>query len=211
MDLLGGNVVHLDVHDAFPELGPTMEPYAASPGVGVGLSWSSALENAVVQHCGRLAVERATKGRQLFDRIGLPAGPLSTRSARAMKLLEALGRTVVLFDIGNAIDIPALVCTLDGVATAYGCGLSYQEALEMCLLATLRVEQGCGAADPLELPSEVWGTRERPLRTPARMSVMEAAQRLAARAGRPLIVPLNHDPEVAGILPNIVRVVLSDS
>lgn len=211
MDLLGDRVVPVDARTAFPALEPTTQPYVAPLGVGVGLGWRLALEDGLLQHCARLAVERAAAGGQVFDRVDVRAGQVLTRVSRAMTLLDGLGSTAEVFDIGGALNVPALICTLDGAVTAYGCGASYEEALDTCLLATLRVEQGCGRAADIEFASAARGTRTRPLPMPARLTVDALARRLAACAGQPLVVPLDHDPEVAGVLPAVVRVVLGEN
>jgi hypothetical protein len=208
LDLLGDRVVPIDARAVFPALEPATRPYVAPPGVGAGLGWRPALADGLLQHCTRLAVERVAAGGQVVDRVDVRAGRLPARVRRAMTVLDGLGRTVEVYDIGGTLDVPALVCTVDGTVAAGACGASYLDALETCLLAALRAEQDAAPAPGLELVSAARGVRTRPVPTPARLTVDALARRLAAVAGPPLVVPLDHDPEVAGVLPVTVRVVL---
>lgn len=210
LDLVRQRVEYVDVREAFPALEHTAGPYTAPPGVGVGLSWRAALEDAMARHCRRLAIEQSRSGGGRADVVEVDVAALPEHTAQLMTLSRGLNRDVEIRDIGASIGVPTLVCMLDGEPAACGCGSSYERALEQCLLEALRHQQGLGPRD-VDLPRQAVGGPGRVPPARSRMELADMVGCLAALGLRPVAVPLDHDPEVAAVLPYVVHVVLHEA
>ncbi|MER5363133.1 hypothetical protein [Streptomyces sp. NPDC002785] len=177
-------------------------------GVGTGVDWDAAVTAGLGGRCAWLALADVAAGTVTPRPVTIEPEALSPRAARLWGLLRAARGTLAVADIGGALGVPVLAWWQGGRAVAVTCGPdSVEDGLRAVLLdrqSVIADEPGYAPVPPgrCEVPDPAGG---RPPRALAGPEAMLGA--LRARGVRPLVVPLDHDPVVAGLLPFVVRVV----
>lgn len=202
---------------AFPVLA---DPSPELPvGVGAGYDWAEAVTAALASHAQALAVAgigRATTAYPPVD-LAAAAGLLDGIGERCRRLLTDLGELPECYDLTGPLGVPVFgFCRGTAtVAVAAGgtAGAALADGLRRVLLAVqARAHDQPDYAPPPgpPLPAGLRGGASRHAGWPD--SGPAPPERVAARlraAGRVAVaVPLDHDPEVAGVLPYLVQVVI---
>jgi hypothetical protein len=204
--VLDGSEVLLPVKDVYPTV-----PCRELPvGVASGPTWTDAVQAGMLAHSRRLAVDALSAGAEAFARV--EDVELDEVGARYRELVRLLGKQIDIYDIRVVPGAEVFAFCVDGHCVAYQAGLTAAAALrdgyEVLLLDhQSRANRQLAYAPPAvpALPTERMGA---PLRTP-RQHTMSLAEGLSDR--KPVAVPLDHDPAVRVVLPNVVRVVLVDA
>ncbi|MGK5642260.1 hypothetical protein ACSNOK_28685 [Streptomyces sp. URMC 126] len=187
--------------------------FSAGTGLAARLSWDDAVDDALGQHCARLAAEDVAEGRTRPVPLDPADAPAGERTERYLGLLRAAGGTVRVADIGGALGVPVPAWWLDGRPVAVTCGPdAAAEGLERALLA----RQSAMTGEPAYAPEPVPGLGGPPgpgapagWPSPPDRAALVAA--LRSRGLRAVAVPLDHDPAVHDVLPFVLRVVTADA
>ncbi|MEV0967816.1 YcaO-like family protein [Microtetraspora glauca] len=154
------------------------------------------------------------------SRLDLTAMPLDARGDRYRAILAATGRAVALHDITGPLGVPAVVCSLDGSVAGEAAGLTMEDAIRDALEQAVLTSQSQADGRPgyaptprarlperarARLPERATSGITRQVRPP--VSVADIVAALERRGMRPVAVPLDHDPEVADVMPYAVHVV----
>jgi ribosomal protein S12 methylthiotransferase accessory factor YcaO len=186
-------------------------------GIVAAYSWRAAVQAALLDLCRRLTIAELPAATTPFPRLDphrhLPDGP----GRRFLSILAAIGGVTVAYDVTGTLGVPTVLCHHDCAPAGCASGRTVAEALEAALLQTVLGYQAArdgwpadAGAPPPTLPARLRGD-------PVRSGVDDAPHDLttigAALAGlghHPVVVPLDHDPEVAAVMPYIATVVLAD-
>ncbi|MFI5982353.1 hypothetical protein ACIBEA_15900 [Streptomyces sp. NPDC051555] len=183
---------------------------ADETGVGAGTDWDAAVTAGLGGQCARTALADAAAGAVAPRPVTVGVRALSPRATRLWDLLRAARGTPTVADIGGALGVPVLAWWQDGRTVAVTCGPdAVEDGLRAVLLdrqSVITGEPGYAPVPPGPCVAMGPGTG-RPLRAPAGATAEAMLGALRARGVRPLVVPLDHDPVVAGLLPFVVRVV----
>lgn len=200
----------VDPAAVFAPPGPPAGGEAA--GAAAGFSWQEAVTDGLLDHCARLTaaapgpvvrVDPAT-----LARLGGP------EAEDCLRMLRVLGLPLAVHDVTGPLRVPTLAFCSGTRTVAYASALRPAAALAAGLRAVLLDEQAgrdrrAAFAPPpvpqLGLDAVVRGEAAAPCTVP------QAVAALRARGLDPVAVPLDHDPEVARIMPFVVRVVLADA
>ncbi|MBZ4323630.1 hypothetical protein [Streptomyces huiliensis] len=192
---------------------PAGTAFSAGTGLAARPSWDDAVDDALGQHCARLAAEDVAEGRTRPVPLDLADAPAGERTGRYLGLLRAAGGTVRVADIGGALGVPVLAWWLDGRPVAAACGPdAAAEGLERALLA----RQSAMTDESAYAPEPPPGLGEPPAPgapaawppPPVRVRLLSA---LRSRGLRAVAVPLDHDPAVHEVIPFALRVVTADA
>jgi hypothetical protein len=204
-------VVAVDVLDVFPELLCGTDGRTGAPGPVHGDTWEQAVGAGLSAHCVAVTVAGLADRTQPCPVVDVDRVRLDPVAARYRAAMADLRLTVVVRDVTGPLGVPVYGFEVAGQVVAYSAAATVVEALrdgwEQVLLAGQR-RTGDGAAPA-----------PRPLPQPRRRSSSVVAPRPAVPAGRlvtalraaghvPVVVPLDHDPEVTRLLPVVVRVLL---
>ncbi|MBN9741345.1 hypothetical protein DMP23_09520 [Amycolatopsis sp. A1MSW2902] len=205
LDLGTGRITRVPARSAFPALGGTDVAYRLPVGVGAGLTWGEAVENGLVRNLESF-LETILRHRE--DRPHPRLVPPDTQEVQPLlQLFSATGAEVTFLDLTGIIDVPSVACLADGEVAGLGCGRSHAEAVRRALLAALRRFQ-LRERPPVCRPVVAAGA-PRWLSTVSPRSVLDLVRAVQPVLGAPVAVPLDHDPEVAAVLPAIVQVVFA--
>ncbi|MFC0436866.1 YcaO-like family protein [Kutzneria buriramensis] len=170
---------------------------AGRTGLAAGRDWSTALTEALLSHCLHRTVTAISAVGEPFPGVALPA-------SHHLDLLVAAGRTVTVYDVTDDSGVPTFAFCLDGRTVAYRNHLDPASAVEDGLMQTLLAHQMTPPPVP-DLPAR---RRSNSTGRVARAVAPQSALVDALRDNGPVVVPLDHDPAVAELLPYVLRVVL---
>jgi hypothetical protein len=190
---LGKSLVDGDV-----ELVPTSLVFSADRvGVAAGREWTTAVTDALLSHCLHRTVTAISAAGEPFPLVDLPP-------SRHLDLLAAAGREIAVYDVTDGSAVPTFAFCLDGRTVAYRNHLDPLRAIEDGLLHTLLAHQLAVPPVP-DLPAQRRSSRAEPVGGAA---LPQSALVDVLRDNGPVVVPLDHDPAVAELLPYVLRVVL---
>ncbi|MCC5579625.1 YcaO-like family protein [Microtetraspora sp. AC03309] len=219
--LVDGEPILVNALAVFPGLG------AAAPvtsGVAAGYAWRQAIVTGLLGLCLNLTLDDLHSEDDALgafrSRLDLTAMPLDARGDRYRTILAATGRAVALHDITGPLGVPAVVCSLDGSVAGEAAGLTMEDAVRDALEQAVLTSQSQADGRPGYAPTPRARLPERaPARLPERttsgitrqvrppVSVADIVAALERRGMGPVAVPLDHDPEVADVMPYAVHVV----
>src|SRR5256714_2472946 len=211
--LADGDTYLVDATRAFPALHPGGSRYRPPSSVAAGYDWAGAVAQALLSHCRRLTVADAVRSTVPFPRIDLAARDLTEPAGRHRDLLAATGHTIVAYDITGPLRVPTVLCYLGSTPAGCASARSPADARSTALGQSLLRYQARANRQPdyapppvRALPGRLRGTALRPL--PDAEVPDAGTEALLAQGYRPVVVALDHDPEVAAILPYTVHVLL---
>lgn len=183
--------------------GPVGTRYRAPAGVAAGLSWAEAVAAGLRAHCeAHLAA---------LDPDDLPV--VQPPSGHLGRQLELTGEAVEVRDATAALGVPAFRFGVPGRPAVVSAAATHAAALldgrERVLLGwQARTTGQLAYADPgpTRFPGHAAG--DPPPDDPYGVRLMAEALRATGRV--PVAIPLDHDPELARLLPFLVQVVLAD-
>lgn len=181
------------------------------PGVACAATWSAAVLAGLLGQCEDLA------GRQLdrpCPRLSSSALTVDPSAAHLVELLGIAGADLAVYDTTGPLGVPTLTFCVGAATVTHACGLTGADALRAGLSRTVlwwqtRTDRPAGMLPAVpELPVRLRGEVGD---LPARSIPADALAGLLVAAGhRPVVVPLDHDPQLAALAPYVVRVVLAD-
>lgn len=179
-------------------------------GVAAAYSWQDAVTAALVARCRQLTLQQLPS---VHTELDIATAPLGERGDRYRAMLAAIG-SVAVYDITGPIAVPTVICCLAGTYAGAGSGTSYQDAvvtaMEEALLQYQASVTGQREYAPPAVPAKHRGGSRQPLPVIPPLDADDLTTALQRNGYRPLAVPLDHDPEVAAIMPYTIRVVLTD-
>jgi hypothetical protein len=187
---------------------PPRADAGTAAGVAAGYTWDEAVEHALMAHCRQLtAAELSTADTEPLL-VEPPDG-------RYRGILDAIGLPLSVHDITGSLGVPTYLACLDDRPAGCASRLDGADALTDTLEQAVLHYQARVNDQPLYAPPEApalrWSPRTDPVPAPHRSADLPGAvAALTARGLRPVAVPLDHDPEATGTMPNSVRVVLLD-
>lgn len=208
--LTDGRPCPVDVRSAFPSLGRPAGRVADPVGLGAGLDWAEMVDTGLLAHVRDLAIAEAVDRHP--DPLPVLAWPHADERIRhGCRLLAALGRATVALDLTGATGVPTVAVAVDGTIADVTSRPRLSDALGDAVQGALcdvqagqvgrhpdltRLLHQRGTAAPGPVPHDLPGT--------------DAVVAALARTGRvPVLVPLDHDPEVTRICPYVGNVVLT--
>ncbi|RLK59470.1 hypothetical protein [Actinokineospora cianjurensis] len=174
-------------------------------------SWKAAISAALISQCHRMTLLEQTGSAPELDITNIPP---NSQLEHYRVILSKIG-PVVVRDITGSLEVPTVICLLKGVHLGSGSGLSYLDAVTAAMEEALLSYQASANQQPEyappTAPTAPQASRSRlPFPVDRPRTVDSVIQTLHRSGHTPLVVPLDHDPEVAAIMPYLVRVVLSD-
>lgn len=205
-------VVAVDAAEVFPGLGPVGDRTPPPLATG-GRNWADAVRDGLRAQCLRLTLAALDRDDRDCPLVAVDRVRIDPVTAHYRALLASLGITVTVRLVTGPVEVPVFGFEVDDRAVTYTCAGDPAEALragwEHVLLAyQARLHDEPGYA-PGPVPPVPPGRRS-PRLTPPPPSVsggrMVSALRKAGMT--PVVVPLDHDPEVAPLVPVVVRVLI---
>lgn len=215
----GTRAVAADV--AFPALSGTGRATAGIPtgvptGIAAGYSWQEAVDVALAEQAGRVALADLEHRTTPVPHFDLDTGSLPPRGERYRSMLRVTGEAVTCYDLTGPSGIPAAMTYLGDTPVGYAAGSSAADAvtgaLEQALLhyqARQNDQAAYAPPAPPGIPPGLRGPATRRLPDSFRTDSAILVSALAGRGLSPVAVPLDHDREVHSIMPYTVRVVLT--
>jgi hypothetical protein len=180
--------------------------HRAPDGTAAAYRWPDAVLNGLLQQCRRIALERPDFG------VGARLEPAASYP---VTMLTAAGRRVEAFAATGMPGVPMVAVALDGRLVAAEPGTSSADALDRALDAALLAHQSAVEDQPVYAPPPVPDSAVPSAPGGAAPSDDEPVDGNGIvgalhRGGRTVTaVPLDHDPEVSRIMPNLVAVVVT--
>ncbi|MEU8147219.1 YcaO-like family protein [Nonomuraea sp. NPDC048901] len=185
-------------------------------GIAAGYSWQEAVDVALAEQAGRLALADLEHRTTPLPRFDLDSGWLPPRGERYRSMIQATGEAVTCYDLTGPAEIPAAMSYLGDIPVGYAGGLSAAEAVTGALEQALLHYQARQNAQPVYappappgIPPELRGSAIRRLPDASRTDSASLVSALVRRGLSPVAVPLDHDREVHSIMPYTVHVVLT--
>jgi hypothetical protein len=201
-----GSEVLVPAKDVHPDV-----PFRELPvGVASGPTWTDAVQAGLLAQCRWLAMA-GLAGDGVFTRV--EDVELDETGARYRELVRLLGKQIDIYDIGVVPGAEVFAFCVDGRCVAYQAGLTAAAAVRDGYEALLLDHQSTANRQFAYAPPAVPALRPERMGAALRTrheGVVSLAESLAANGHRPVVVPLDHDPAVRAVLPNVVRVVLVD-
>jgi hypothetical protein len=211
----------VDVSAAFPALFHPTSPQSLDegrdpvpPGVAAGYDWDEAIEAALLDHCLRRTLAEVTTAESPYPELAIDDITPDAIGARYRAMLDTVGETPTVYDVTGSTGVPTLAFCVGARTVAYACARNPADALregwERVLLAyQSRVHEQPEYAPPPVPPlaPRLRGRRASPPPAPVDADGLVAALRVGGAV--PVVIPLDHDPEVSRILPHVVCVVLT--
>ncbi|AHH96964.1 hypothetical protein GCM10010174_73770 [Kutzneria viridogrisea] len=211
VSLVDGRPRQVEVRSVFPVLDTGSAQDVVYSGAAAGYSWQEAVLASLVGRCRELTLAALDRAVPLaLDRCELDA-----RGTHYLRLVAAAGRSLTVHDVTGELGVPTLVLSLDGTAVCCASALRFADALheglESALLACQaeihrQPEYAPPKVDPL--PLALVGAE--PVGPRPDVDLATAVSALRRKGFTPVAVPLDHDPEMSGILPHVAQVVLLD-
>jgi hypothetical protein len=187
----------VDVAEVFT--GPDEEEEAV--GAVCGLSWDAAVTAGLLAHCARLTA--AAPGRPVRMDPAALARDRDGEARACLRMAAVLGLPLTVHDVTGELGVPTLAFGTGDRRLAYVSAPHPADALSEGLRAVLFDAQSPPSARPAP-PTAPAAART----AVGAHSLAQVVGPLLAKGFDPLVVPLDHDPEVARVLPFTVRVVL---
>ncbi|MFD5569508.1 hypothetical protein [Streptomyces cadmiisoli] len=188
-------------------------PYSRPCGLASGWTWEEAVQAATAEaflgHALRLASEAGSR----WVHVDLPRTDLDGRGERLLGLLGIRGGPVSAWEIISPLGVPVYAVADDLGHIAAGVGTSASPAL-CSALERLVVEGQLTSAGAASLPAQPGVGVLSPSAASGSPIVPDTSRHwdltaaLLAAEQVPLVVPLDADPVVEGVLPYVVRVVI---
>ncbi|MCA2225174.1 YcaO-like family protein [Nonomuraea aurantiaca] len=185
-------------------------------GIAAGYSWQEAVDVALAEQAGRLALADLEHRTTPLPRFDLDSGSLPPRGERYRSMIQATGEAVTCYDLTGPSELPAAMSYLGDTPVGYAGGSSAAEAvtgaLEQALLhyqARQNAQPAYAPPAPPGIPAGLRGSAIRRLPVASRTGSASLVSALARRGLSPVAVPLDHDREVHSIMPYTVHVVLT--
>ncbi|MEV0344815.1 YcaO-like family protein [Nonomuraea sp. NPDC050680] len=185
-------------------------------GIAAGYSWQEAVDVALAEQAGRLALADLEHRTTPLPRFDLDSGSLPPRGERYRSMIQATGEAVTCYDLTGPSEIPAAMSYLGDTPVGYAGGSSAAEAvtgaLEQALLhyqARQNAQPAYAPPAPPGIPPGLRGSAIRRLPDASRTDSASLVSALVRRGLSPVAVPLDHDREVHSIMPYTVHVVLT--
>ncbi|WP_127936683.1 YcaO-like family protein [Nonomuraea polychroma] len=178
-------------------------------GLAAGDDWERAVGRGLADQCLQMTMAGLASRSEPFPRIDVTAVDLHEEGRRCRDILTRLDGLPEVYDLTGPLGVPTFACCSGEVTIGYFTDLDPAEALgEGLRSALLRLQStGYGEAEPL--PDRLRGPWRR-TSTPA-TDMTAVVSRLRARRRVAIAIPLDHDPEVAAIMPYLTRVVVRDA
>lgn len=189
-------------------------PHADPPGVAAALTWSDAVTTALLDWCARLtAADRlAARPRSHPVPVRPSALALDDEAAAYLRMLDILGIWPRVLDVTGPLRVPTLAFGAGDRTVAYVSGLRAADTMPAGLLAVLLDHQSADSGQPAyaprlvpQLPAGIAGVAASV--PDDRLEPGDVVDALRGAGFDPVAVPLDHDPELARLVPFIVRVV----
>lgn len=206
---------------AFPALDGSHPAQEARLGVGSGMSWNEAVCCGILSLCRQLTLDGLDAAHTPYPQVDLDATPLQPQGTRQRHLLNLANSYVTVYDVTGALHVPTFAICMDEHVMAYSTHTDVAQALragfEEALLrwqltmAGLVGMSGLPSIPPLPLPQRGTFTVIPSSVAPAEGEACLAwlQQALGAAGWQVFIIPLDHDPALASVLPHLVRVLLA--
>jgi hypothetical protein len=226
--LCGGRTWGLRLADGAPILvdasavftAPTVKPagpaWADGEPVGVAAtySWSEAVTAGLLDSCAHLVATRASHVVRLDPAFVLDVENPSDETAAYLRMLRILALPFEVYDVKGPLPLPTFAFQARTRTVGIASGLTPADALPAGLRAILLDDQAGRNAQPEYAPRRVpqlAPTAQNAKAWPLQCTQRELVAALLANRVDPVVVPLDHDPELHRQLPFIVRVVLLDA
>ena len=203
-------VVALDARVAFTLGSPGAGAVAGPP--AAGRDWAEAVEAGLLAHCRRLVLAGLGRDGPGAPLLAVDRVRLDPVAARYRAVLAELRIAVTVRDATGPLGVPAyafeVAGRLLGCAVARRAADALRDGWEQVLLAIQAELHGDAGCRPEPLPPLPAGRRDGrvvPPRRPVARAALAAA--LHAAGELPVVVPLDHDPEVVRLVPAVLRVV----
>lgn len=220
VDLQTNYICPVPAENVFPALCRPDQRGKSARGIASGMSWDEAICQALLDWCNYLTIEEVQGAHQAYARVDLTRVPLSSEGRYVHHLLRTVvGQQLVVYDVTGSLRVPTFAMCLDAKVVAYSTHCDVAEALGSGLKQALQQYQAeqCqqleyAVAPVPDVPSVLRASYLTvpcsPLADGWSAQREWLLQRLQAGGFRAWVVPLDHDPALARILPFIVRVVL---
>jgi hypothetical protein len=209
--LASGRERFVRVSRAFPALRSADPRFTVPPEIVSAYSRRDAVTAGVLACVRRLALDTAPGDLPRVDVAAVRRDPVISRY---LTILDALGEDVTVHRLGGDFPAPTLHCRIGASARGCASGLSTADALRDALGAAILDHQsrlhGQPAYAPPPVPPLPTGGAVRPVAADG-CDVDTVVAALAARGHEPVVVPLDHDPEVSAVMPYTVHVVMADA
>ncbi|MGR6919252.1 hypothetical protein ACU635_33825 [[Actinomadura] parvosata] len=203
-------IVAVKASDVFPAVLGDMPLTRAETCVGAGDSWESAVCQALLGACA--AVLDTDESRTWSTALPMWSLDLDAAGRRYRSMITALGLPLELFTVHGSVACPTVIGLLGGSVVGVAVELSVAAAAERAMAQALLHYQASANAEPylpegvdVRLPAKREGDAESGVTTSLEME--DLVRILVDRGACPIIVPLDHDPQVAAAMPYLVRVV----
>lgn len=197
-------------------------PHCDLIGVGAGASWEEAISFALLTHVRAQCLRSCNQATAPFPRVNLDQIGLQPEGERLQRLLGLVRADLAIYNLSaSAWGFPCFAFCLAGTTVAYACDYNLITALQAGLEQTLFAQQAKDdhriyEPEPVSnLPLILRGSEEI---TPSMTNVPNLAEQntllLSAFTERgfiPLVIPLDHDPALAKVLPFLVKIVLGEA
>ncbi|MGX7672523.1 YcaO-like family protein [Plantactinospora sp. DSM 117369] len=217
--LTDGRIRLVPVSRAFPALRPAHRARPVPPGIASAYSWQEAVTAGTLAQVRRLTLGEMTAARRPFPRIDMDAVPLDPVGTRYRGILAAVPEEVVVQDITGTLSVPTVFCRVGREARGCASGLSMAEALRDALAEAVVSYQSLLHGQPAYAPPSIPApsipapasshgeARRKSGSDPLDLDAVVAI--LTAHGREPVVVPLDHDPEVSAVMPNTVHMVVA--
>ncbi len=190
-------------------------------GIASGMSWEEAICQALLDWCNYLTVEEVKNTRRAYAQVDLSSASLMPEGTYLYRLLrETVGQQLCIYDVTGSLGVPTFATCFGEQVLAYAThydeahalGIGFERALQRYQAEHCQQLECVGVPAPA-LPSFLRASRLSvpryglPTAWPARQEWL--LQRLRLNGFRVLVIPLDHDPVLARILPFIVQILLS--
>jgi putative thiazole-containing bacteriocin maturation protein len=203
----------------FPPLRGLVPSPESAPHLASGFSWAEAVTTALASVCWQLTVAELDLDGEPFPRLDLDAGLLDEHGARYAGILRNWEAPVTVYEVTGRLGIPTFAFCVGSKTVAYRAGVDVREVLRCGLEQVVAYEQARANHQPEyappdvpDLPHRTRGGRPTLPQPSSSGDWVHQQHRLCAalvRHGhRVVVVPLDHDPAVADVLPYIVNLVV---
>jgi hypothetical protein len=171
--------------------------------VAAGYTWAEAVSAGLLDACARLTASHPGPPRRLDPHA---LGP-DAEALAYLRMIDILGLPLAVYDITGPLRAPTLAFHVGERTIAVVSALRATDALSDGLrAAVLDAQLGRPAAtESLDVAGAPDGEPPRPC------TEGELIDAVVAGGRDPLVVPLDHDPEVHRIMPYLARVVMADA
>lgn len=210
----GGQVRAARLADGSTRMLPAAEVFVAPDedpaGVAAGYTWAEAVSAGLLDACARLPASHTGPPRRIDPHA---AGP-DAEALAYLRMIDILGVPLGVYDVTGHLKVPTLAFGTGERTVAVVSAPRAADALPAGLRAVVLDEQARRTGRPECAPSAVprldlAGAPDAEPPAPCTEGDLIAA--LLAAGHDPLVVPLDHDPEVHRIVPYIARVVMADA